>query len=157
MLLKGSTYKRANWKINVLTADAFYVGGGQKGSKPDDASTEISFNRYQEMAGNVVRGTTEERIKLLFYLVHKVFGDDTSVPEEGMFGKSYEKPIPASSLVKFVEDVVKAATVLTVKGTISVDAKGGGGLSKAEADSSATLAKSLVKVSHTHILSIINQ
>ena len=126
----------------------FLIGGSQKESHRDGASTEISFNRYQEMAGNVVRGTTEERIKLLFYLVHKVFGGDTSVTEEGdMFGKLYEKPIPASSLVKFVEDVVKAATLLTVKGTISVDAKGGGGLSKAEADSSATLAKSLVKVS----------
>ena len=125
----------------------FLIGGSQKESHRDGASTEISFNRYQEMAGNVVRGTTEERIKLLFYLVHKVFGGDTSKPEEGMFGKSYEKPIPAPSLVKFVEDVVKAATLLTVKGTISVDAEGGGGLSKAEADSSAILAKSLVKVS----------
>ena len=100
------------------------------------------------MAGNVVRGTTEERIKLLFYLVHKVFGGDTTTKqpdqEGGMFGKCYEKPIPASSLVMFVEDVVKAATLLTVGGKTNVQSEGG--LSKGEADSSATLAKSLIKV-----------
>jgi len=127
--------------------------GGQPGPKSaGGGATEISFNRYQEMAGNVVRGTTEERIKLLFYLIHKVFRSGTKElkasagnGDAGMFGNAYESPIHASDLVMFVEDVVRAATVLTVGAPKATPAASEDGLTKSEAESSATLAKSLIK------------
>ena len=88
---------------------------------------EISFSRYQEMAGNVVRGTTEERIKMLFMLIH-----EQPLPEAK---QPYEGRVKASKLVLFVEDVVRAASRLT---TLSE-------LTDKDSESAATLAKSLIK------------
>ena len=56
-------------KIEAIVSQPATSHQSGAGGPPRDR--EISFNRYQEMAGNVVRGTTEERIKLLFYLIHQ--------------------------------------------------------------------------------------
>jgi len=108
-------------------------GGGGKTAETADSGGGISFPRYQEMAGNVVRGTTEERMKLLFYLLQ-----DAAKTKENKDSKkqAYEGHIKLSQLVGFVEEVVKVASRLVTGRT---------DLSPADLASSAILAKSLLK------------
>jgi len=128
-------------KIEAIVSQPATSHQSGAGGPPRDR--EISFNRYQEMAGNVVRGTTEERIKLLFYLIHQSTPEKKSSGDAGnggMFGTAYERAISSTDLLEFTDKVVRAATLLTKKGDAMAT-----GLTDAEASSATTLAKSLVK------------
>ena len=68
----------------------------------------ISFNNYQELAGSCVRGTTEERVKLLFRLAV------TENPPQTSAQVSSAK-IAASVLATFVEDIINVASHLSIE------------------------------------------
>ncbi len=58
-----------------------------------DSEDGISFYAYQDLAGSVVRGTTEARVKLLFR----------------MLDRSPDKAVPSNDLIGFVSRVAQTA------------------------------------------------
>ena len=90
--------------------EGILTGAGQR--------PEITFHAYQELAGNCVRGTTEDRVKLIFRLLDK---------------SSSEKKIKAEDFLEFAARIVETAS-----NVLSSNA------SSASASSSRLLAESLM-------------